>query len=286
MSSAPAVTLSGLATQAYRSGYAQHGEIDLPPETFETQLRVILEKHLGPNAAASIQLSFADTLRTTDLYLTIACAQPTELGWRRFSVAYQRYIDQVARFVSPTNSEAWELAENLLADLFLHDSSGASRIASFDGRQSLATWLRVVISRRAINHSLLKWNSVERFDHSADVTDKASVDRIESAVRNNRYGAILSEAFEIASESLTDRERLMLLLRYDDGLRMGEIAKAFGIHPSGITRQFQQLHLKLQKRIVSILAVKHHLGPETIKECLLDIIENPSHSLLVFLKAS
>jgi RNA polymerase sigma-70 factor len=286
MSSAPAVTLSGLATQAYRSGYAQHGEIDLPPETFETQLRVILEKHLGPNAAASIQLSFADTLRTTDLYLTIACAQPTELGWRRFSVAYQRYIDQVARFVSPTNSESWELAENLLADLFLHDSSGASRIASFDGRQSLATWLRVVISRRAINHSLLKWNSVERFDHSADVTDKASVDRIESAVRNNRYGAILSEAFEIASESLTDRERLMLLLRYDDGLRMGEIAKAFGIHPSGITRQFQQLHLKLQKRIVSILAVKHHLGPEAIKECLLDIIENPSHSLLVFLKAS
>lgn len=286
MSSAPAATLSALAAQAYSVGYAHHGDIDLPPERFEIQLCLIIEKHLGSDAPVSAQVSFAGTLRTTDLYLTIACAQPTESAWRRFMVAYQRYINAVARCVSPTNSVARELAENLLADLFFPDSTGHSRIASFDGRQSLATWLRVVISRRAINNGLVKWNGVERFDRSADVADNASVDRIESAIRSNRYGAILSEAFEIASESLTDRERLMLLMRYDDGLRVVEIAKAFGIHPSGITRQLQQLHFKLQKRIVSILAVKYQLGPEAIKECLLNVVENPANSLLVFLKAS
>jgi len=286
MSSAPAMTLSGIAAQAYSVGYAHHGDLDLRPERFEAQLYLIIEKLLGPDALTSAQLSCADSLRTTDLYLTIACAQPTDLGWRRFTVAYQRYIDRIARYVSSTNSEAQELSENLLADLFLHDSTGRSRIATFDGRQSLATWLRVVISRRAINHSLVNRHNVERFDRDTDVADKSCVDRMESEIRRNRYGAILSEALEEASESLTDRERLVLLLRYEEGLRLVQIAKAIGIHPSGITRKFRQLHLKLQKKIVSILAVKYQLGPETIKECLLDIVENPAYSVLVFLKAS
>src|SRR5882724_11858610 len=117
MSSAPAVTLSGLAAQAYSVGYAHHGDIDLDPERFETQLCLIIEKHLGADAPTSAQMNFGGTLRTTDLYLTIACAQPTESAWGRFTVAYQRYIDAVARFVSPTNSVARELAENMLADL-------------------------------------------------------------------------------------------------------------------------------------------------------------------------
>ena len=285
MSSVAAVTLSDLAAQAYSVAYAFHGDIDLQPEEFETQLRLVIKKHVGSNAPAAAQLSFGGTLRTTDLYLTIACAKPTESAWRRFTVAYQQYIDAVARSVSPTNSVARELAENLLADLFLPDSTGGSRIASFDGRQSLATWLRVVISRRAINHGL-KLNGFQRGDRTADVGDKASVDKIEAAARRGKYGAMLNESFKLASESLTDRERLMLLLRYDEGLRIVEIAALFSVHPSGITRQFQHLHLKLQKTIVSVLAVKYHLGPEAIRECLLDVMENPAHSLLVFLKAS
>ncbi|MEK6289061.1 MAG: sigma-70 family RNA polymerase sigma factor [Acidobacteriota bacterium] len=286
MTSSPEVVLSSLAAQAFSNGYAVHGEVDLQFEVFESYLYVAIEKHLGSNAPASTLLSFVRTLRTTDLYLALACAQPTESAWRRFINAYQKYINDVARFVSPTDEVARELADNLLSDLILPDGSGRSRIASFDGRQSLATWLRVVISRRAINYHLPKWSSFERSDHPAEVADKASLGRIEAALRNNRYAVILSESFKLASESLTDRERLMLLLRYEEGLRLVEIAKVLGVHASGITRQFQHIHLKLKKKIISVLAVKHHLGPEAIKECLLDVMENPAHSLLVFLKAS
>lgn len=286
MSSTPAVTLSSLAAQAYSVGYACHGDLDLQPEEFEISLLSIVEKHLGSHAPPSTQLSFAGSLRTTDLYLTIACAQPTEAAWRRFTVAYQQYIDAVARFVSPHSSVARELSENILADLFLPDSTGRSRIASFDGRQTLATWLRILISRRAINYGFLKWNGFERGDRPPDVGDKSSIERIEKAFRRSRYEPILNECFKHASASLTDRERLMLLLRYDEGLRVVEIARLFGVHPSGITRQFKRIHLKLQKTIISVLAVKYHLGPEAIKECLLDVIDNPAHSLLVFLKAS
>jgi RNA polymerase sigma-70 factor len=280
------VVLSSLAAQAFSDAHAVHGDLGLQPKGFESQLCLVIDKHLGPDAPVATQLSFFRMLRTTDLYLTIACAQPTESAWRRFISTYQKYINEIARFVSPTSDLARELAENLLSDLFLPDGSGRSRIASFDGRQSLATWLRVVISRQAINNSRLKWNGFERGDRAAEIADKASIVRIEAAIRSNRYEAILSQCLKLASESLTDRERLMLLMRYEDGLRLVEIARVLAVHPSGITRQFQHIHLKLQKKIVAVLAMEYHLGPEAIKECLVDVMENPAHSLLVFLKAS
>ena len=286
MSSAPAMTLSSLAAQAYSDGYASHGDIDLQPERFENQLWVVIEKHLGSNAPADTTLSFFSTLHTTDLYLTVACSQSSDRAWARFVTAYQKYIDKVARFVSPTSDTALELASDVMADLFMPDRSGRSRTASFDGQQSLATWLRVLMSHRATNLRMLKWSTCECIERLSDVADVAAITRIEAALRASKYEAILEDCFKLASESLTDRERLILLLRYDERLRVFEIARALDVHPSGITRQLQNTHLKLQKKIISVLTMKYHLGPAVIKECLVDLLENPAHSLLVFLRAS
>jgi RNA polymerase sigma factor (sigma-70 family) len=284
MSSAPAMTLSCLSTRAYSDGYASHGDIDLQPERFENQLRLVIEKHLGANAPAAATLSFFSTLHTTDLYLAVACSQSSERAWARFVTAYQRYIDKVARFVSPTSDAARDLASEVIADLFLSDRSGCSRIASFDGQQSLATWLRVLMSNRATNLRKLKWNTCEPLERLSEVADAAALTKMEAALSANTYEAILKDCFQVASKSLTDRERLILLWRYDDGLRLVEIASALEVHPSGITRQLQKTHLKLQKKIISVLSLKYHLGPAAIKECLVDLLENPAHSLLAFLK--
>lgn len=128
MSSAPAMTLSCLAAQAYSDGYAAHGDIDLQPERFENQLWVIIEKHLGSNAPIATTLSFFSTLHTTDLYLTVACSESSDRAWMRFVTAYQRYIDRVARFVSATSDAARELAGDVMGDLFMPSRSGRSRI--------------------------------------------------------------------------------------------------------------------------------------------------------------
>jgi len=280
------MTLSSLAAQAYKDGYASHGDIDLQPERFENQLWVTIEKHLGLNAPAATTFSFFSSLHTIDLYLTIGCSQSSDRAWARFVTAYQRYIDKVARFVSPTSDTARDLASDVMADLFMPDRSGRSRIASFDGQQSLATWLRVLMSNRATNLRMLKGNTYQPIERLSDVADVAAITRMEAALNASMYEAILEDCFELASESLTDRERLILLLRYDDRLRIFEIARALGVHPSGITRQLQNTHLKLQKKIISVLTLKYHLGPAAIKECLVDLLENPAHSLLVFLKAS
>lgn len=233
MSSAPAMTLSSLAAQAYSDGYASHGDIDLQPERFKNQLLVAIEKHLGSNAPAAATLSFFSTLHTTDLYLTVACSESSDRAWARFVTAYQRYIDKVARFVSPTSDAARDLASEVMADLFMPDRSGRSRIASFDGQQSLATWLRVLMSNRATNLRMLKWNNCEPIERLSDVADIAATTRMEAAISASRCEAILEDCLRLSSKSLTDRERLILLWRYDDGLRVAEIARALGRSPFG-----------------------------------------------------
>lgn len=279
------VTVFTLAAQAYSDGYTLHGDIDLDRETFENGVHVVIEKHLGPDAPDSARLSFLRTLHTNDLYLAAACAQASEQAWRRFVAVYQKHINDVARFVARSDL-AYELANNVLTDLFMPGRSGRSRIASFDGRESLGTWLRAVINHRAINQGLLKWNTFDSIDRAAEVADNSGIRRIEASIRGSRYESILPDAFERSIQSLTDRERLLLVLRYEDGLRIVEIAEVLRVHPSGVTRQLRQICLKLQKKIISVLALRHHLGPAAIRECVLDLLENPAYSLLEVLKAS
>lgn len=286
MSCAPAMSLSGLASEAFSIGYAVHGDIDLDPGYFEDQLRFVMKKHLGPNASPAAQLILFRTLRTADLYLAVGCAQSSERAWNRFVFAYEHYINDIACFVSPTRDSGRELAGTILGDLFIADSTGRSRIASFDGQQSLATWLRVIISRRAINHALLKWNSFEHLDKLNEPIDQASMSRIEAALRRSKYGAMLNNSLKLASDKLSEHEKLVLLLRYEQGLRVCELARVLGIHPSSVSRQLQHIYLKLQKTIISVLALKYHLGADAVRESLLDLAENPALSLMEFLKQS
>lgn len=116
----------------------------------------VIDKHVGPNAFPADRLSFLRTLHTDDLYLALACANPTESAWRCFAAAYQKLINKVARQVSPTSGAGHELAGNVLGDLFMPGRSGRRRIESFDGQQSLSVWLRVIVTRRAINARQVK----------------------------------------------------------------------------------------------------------------------------------
>lgn len=277
------LALGRLVAYAYSGGYAAHGDLALLPTNFENRLRLVIEKHLGSNRSPTTKLHFLSTLHTNDLYLTVACAQPTEAGWSRFHCAYRKYIRRVAISVSDTNDAGRELAENMLTDLFMPDRSGHSRIASFDGQQSLATWLGVVIRRRAVNQGMLKWNRFEGIDRLSDVVDQAAFSNVEAAITRSRHDLIVQDCFELAIERLSDLERLMLLLRYEDGLRVVEIARVLDVHPSGVTRQLKQICVKLHKRIISLLVVKYRLDHVSVRECVEEILENPAHSILTFL---
>jgi len=225
--------------------------------------------------------AFVTELHTSDLYLAIGCAEHSEPAWQRFTATYRKFIRSLARLFCKTPDGARDLADNVLVDLLLPDRSGQSRIASYDGRSSLATWLRVIVSHRAINERQRKGNNTTRMFDIPEVSDLSALRIMDSTLNIDRYEGMLRDALQTACEGLADQERLMLLWRYEGGLQLGQIARLLRIHQSTVTRQLDRIQERLKRRVMSILASKHGLGPAAIEECLNDLVENPFHSISV-----
>ena len=274
--------LADLIARVYQDAYAVHGDLNLEPTYFAERLRRLLESQLELGDSILCRLKLLNSLYTTDLYLSLACAQAGDAAWRRFLTVYEKRILQFAIFITGHRDVGHDLADNVITDLFLPDTTGKSRIASYDGRRALIVWLRAVVSHQASKQRELKCNHFERVE---DVTNCIASATLETTIVAHRYAAAINDSFEIAAASLTQYERNLLLLRYDQAVHVKEIARALAVHSSTVTRQLQQAERKLGKRIIRVLATKHQFGPAAIKECLSDIVENPLHSLLPFLKA-
>jgi len=273
-----------LFEQAYSEGYTCHGDFGLEPEVFAAHLIAIAQKHLGQGVPHAVALNFIDSLHTCDVYLAAACAQRSAEAWSRFMGLYQKYLNAIALSVSPSSDAARELADSVLVEMFLPDRSGHSRIASYHGRSSLATWLRAIVCHRAINERERKDNSLERIESMPEMAEKGSACNIEAILRAARYQDVINDSLRNSCNCLTDRERLLLLLRYDDELQVSQIARLLGVCPSTVTRQLERIQGKLHENVVATLTSKHNLQQAEIEECLADLLDNPSYSILALIK--
>jgi RNA polymerase sigma-70 factor len=273
-------SVSAAIVQAYHHGCAVHGALELQLEHFKSHVIWVVERNLEPDASSQAAINFIGALHTSDLYLGLACARQTEAAWDRFNTLYRKYIDDLATSVTPTKNAAADLADNVLADLFLPDHSGQSRIASYQGRSSLATWLRVIISHRATNERKRLSNNTESLESIQDIADETALNKMAVSLRACRYGRVIGESLRYSCQCLTDRERLILLLRYDNCLQLGQIGRLLGVHQSTITRQIEGACKKLREAVIANLLTKHKLDRAAIDECAADILDNPSYSIL------
>lgn len=296
----PPLQLDRVVSAAYLEGCSRFGNLGLELPAFIDRIRFIVKKHLGPSPEPAQAEAFMKSLHLDDLYLATACAQcspgynnnsgngSTEhasAAWKILETSYRGFVCDLVRFFYRPGFVSQDLADNIIADLFLPDRSGASRIASYDGRSSLSTWLRVIVCNRSINAQRCSANA-KSTDIQPEMPDGPALESIEMTLRARRYHAALEDALGSACRKLTPRERLVLLWRYEDGLQLGQIAKLLGIHQSNVTRQLERMQSKLRDDVIAVLSTKHGLSRSAIKECLEDITENPRHEIAIldFLK--
>jgi RNA polymerase sigma-70 factor len=273
----------------YAEGRARFGDLGLEMKVYADRIALAIRKNLGETAMDAEVAAFAAKLHLRDLYLATACAKDSlgfsgtigcdespaysSIAWQTLEREYKPFIRRAARFFSRQNLLAHDLAESLLADLFLPDSAGQSRILSYDGRSSLCTWLRVVISHRGIN---LRRGAVppKLEDIEAGMWERLNPVHIDRIIRAKRYGARFADAVKHALRQLSSQERLLLLWRYEDGLQLGQIARLLDLHQSNVTRRLHRLHGKLRERIIAGLSTRHALDKPAIEECLQGVAES------------
>lgn len=272
--------LRELAARSYSNAYVCHGDLGLDAETFLARLLAIIEKHLGMNPFPLSAIEFVEKLHATDLYLAIACGRANELAWDRFALSYCAYIRRVSEYVSYSKGTARDLADGVLGHIFLPDSTGRSRMASYEGLSPLTTWLAVIIKRSAINEGVRRCNNMESLDAVIAQTDESGIQQAEAAIRASRYGQPLRDSWQRAIGLLSERERAIVCLRYEQNLQVSQIAELYGVKPQAITQQIDRSRRKLRERIRSILATKHGLGPAAIDECVAYLLSSPELAAL------
>jgi RNA polymerase sigma factor (sigma-70 family) len=284
MTDKPPQALKHVFREAYRSALNSYGDIEVGFDQFANKLETIAQNEHGEDFDESFLRGLVKKLHTNDVYLTIGCALPTETAWRTFTEYFKPIIHGVAFYATGDSERAWELTVDVLTHLYMPGRYGLSRIASFDGRWSLSTWLRTVVVNRVINENHSRWSKALPLDSVENLIDEGQPERLDAAVRASTYGSVVCDALIEACRALEDSEALMLLLRYDEGLNGIEIGRLLHVHPSNVTRRLQQTRDHVRRDVVSILTNRYQLNPAAVELCIAEIVENPSYSIVSYLK--
>jgi RNA polymerase sigma-70 factor len=263
--------MSGLLKDAM----AYHGDLGLSPAAWQMRVAAIVTK-CGKEMDDARAAMFASRLHTRDLYLATCCAEGLDSAWRRFDTLYHKYVQELARCLTRNALQAEDIGEGLLVDLFLPDTTGHSRIASYDGRSSLATWLHVIVMHRIANERVRKWNTLERPGDVPEIADRSALGNLDAAIRAARYGPAIEASLRKAIAALTARERQMLLWRYQRGLLLEDIGRMLSVHPSTVFRQLERAQERLREHVALNLARTYGFAEAAISECFVEALENGS----------
>jgi RNA polymerase sigma factor (sigma-70 family) len=175
-------------------------------------------------------LAHAGRLSLDDLYLATACAQGEEAAWEECARRHFEFIRDFARRYLP-EAEARDLGDEVIAGLWQR-----GKIARFDGRSTLRTWLGAVTAHAALN--ALK---ASRRRVPLEGGELAAVrEREEPPARgpgDDEARRILRDLVGEAIRRLPGDDKLLLLLRYEQGLTLDEMAAVVGGSKSTMNRR-------------------------------------------------
>ena len=191
---------------------------------------------------------------------------PSDEAWSAFAREYTALLMHVARSTSRGRDEAMDAYAYLLERLS-EDCCRRLRAYHSDPRSKFTTWLVVVARRICIDHHRAKYGRVRNEESKAErerlglrrrLTDLAEGPEFADAIPddNAETPAEAVERAELSSElhalraSLPPADRLLLSLRFDDGLSAAEIAKILRLSsPFHVYRRINALLAELKEKL-------------------------------------
>lgn len=208
---------------------------------------------------------------SADLELARLCAEGDEPAWERFVLEYRPLLYRAADALDRTQG-AREIADSLYADLYGMKNSGGERQSLFryyQGRSSLATWLRAVLAQRFVDRLRVQRRAEPLADDDAAArSDEQDPDRA-------RYVALVEYALRRALASLTARDRLRLGCYYVQELTLAETGRVMKESEATASRQLARSRLAIRREVERQLREESRLSDDQIAACLASVAEDP-----------
>lgn len=216
-----------------------------------------------------------------DLELARRCAAGDEQAWERFILEYRPVLYRAADALDPTGS-ARELADSLYADLYgipKDDGQRKSLFSYFQGRSSLATWLRAVLAQRYVDRIRAQRRLVSLPDeeHQPEGPAEAGPYQSRGGVHQSsdpapdpdraRHLQLLQDALGGAIAGLDARDRLRLSCYYAQSLTLAETGRLLQEHEATVSRQLARTRKVIREQVERRLRDEGKLKDAQINQC-------------------
>lgn len=204
-----------------------------------------------------------------DVELARLCAAGDERAWETFVREYRPVLYRAADALDRTGG-AREVADSLYAELYgITDAGGArqSLFRYFEGRSSLATWLRAVLAQRYVDR-LRARRATEPIADDTAAPPPADPDR-------DRYVALVRVALARAISRLAARDRLRLAAYYVQQLTLAQIGRLLGESEASASRHLARTRRELRSYVERQLRDEARLTDDEIAACLSSVTEDP-----------
>jgi RNA polymerase sigma-70 factor len=244
-------------TKAYERCLLRYPTIQISYKDFQARIDEILSNSLSLSDMPS-RLKALDLLHHEDLFLAMACSRQDRVAWEYFA---DEYLPLLRRFSAQACSDSNE-GEDLAQDITVKMLNEGNRLAGYNGRGSLAGWLRIAVAHSAIDRfrRTRRQVSLEDIAQSGDLTDSANPgEREGEEFLDSRWEPVVSNAVSESLSRLATRDRLALGLYYLRGVSLLAIGRQFRIHEATVSRWLDRLRRNIRKQVESDLGKKHGL---------------------------
>jgi RNA polymerase sigma-70 factor (ECF subfamily) len=167
--------------------------------------------------------------------LAVRCAAGDAEALAELERAYFPAIRRALARMGLSRESIDEVMQALRADMFVGRPAAPARIAEYEGRGSLAAWLRVSATRLATKLVRPKMNDATD-DEDAVLAARAPGDDPELSFIKEASRSAFKAAFQKALDALDDRSRALLRMHLIDGLGIDQIGDVYGVHRATAAR--------------------------------------------------
>jgi RNA polymerase sigma-70 factor len=213
-----------------------------------------------------------------DLFLATACARGDRIAWEYFADDHLPLLHRMAAQACRQFQEGEDVAQEIIASLI----ADKTKIAAYDGRGSLAGWLRVAVSHAAIDRFRRKRKEVSLDEEGGPDRSKpaaASASDPGTETMDSPWGSILARLLETRIRHLAPRDRLILGLYYMENVPLKLIGRRFGVHEATASRWLDNLRRDIRKSVERELCGKHGLRPGEVHSLWQWVAEHEQFSL-------
>jgi RNA polymerase sigma-70 factor (ECF subfamily) len=209
---------------------------------------------------------------SADLELARLCAEGDEPAWERFVREYRPLLYRAADALDRTQG-AREIADSLYADLYGVATSGGERQSLFryyQGRSSLATWLRAVLAQRYVDRVRAQKKAEPLPDEEAE-----PVHADEPDPDHPRYVALVRAALGQVVARMAARDRLRLACYYVQGLTLAQTGRVLHESEATASRALARSRRALRRDVEVALREDGGLSDDQVAACLTSVADDP-----------